>query len=968
LNKYKHTGAGLIALGLPGKRQLPIAVLTLVLAACGGNVNEGPKERTLADLKPVAPPVVSDELPRVSRSQLIDSYRELLLLTEDSELQRGAMKRLGSLLMLESEERQVNEAGQAGSEQQAYYAEAIKLYRKLLQEYPLEDDNDSVYYNLSKAYDLQTQQSESADALDRLVRKHPESAFAAEAFFRRGEMHFAAQRYRQAQLAYEKVISFGETPFYDNSLYMRGWSQFKRNQYEDAMRSFVFVLDRVYPDTFNIDTLTKQRRELLDDVLRVISLSFSHVEGPQSIRDLVKDVGSMHFEHLLYEGLAELYLSKKRYRDAADAYGAYVEVYPLDQRSPGFSVKQIDIFAQGNFPTLVLPAKKAYVERYGVTSYYWSAKTETDRNDLKPTLHKYLDELATTAHADAQLMSKALAKAGKDKRKLKKLGFAAEDVRKEYLAAERWYNEFITTFPADEKTPKVWFLLAEVQYEAGRFAEAVETYEQIAYGMPDHPKGAEAGYAALLAYEQIPAAIDPDEAALQQDRRLDSAIEFSTRYAADKRAPQVLLKASEELLQQQNYLRAQTEAQRLVDWATPINKAQRTGALLVLAHSQFELKDFAAAESAYQTLQGELPAGDKRAAGIEENLAASIYQQGSLLVDQGDLDGAVGQFLRVAKAAPNSAIVKSAEFDAATHLLTLERWPEAISVMEAFRLRYPDDELAAQLPAKLALAYQEDQQWAKAGAELRNMAANDDDPESARTATYLAAELYEKAGDQAAAVDAYSAYVEKYPQPVGQSIEAAERLVQLEGERQRYKSRVKWMREVIRLDAEAGDARSDRTRYLAAKSSLVFADFARDRFDKIKLTLPLKKSLGKKKKALQASLDSYRKVSDYEVQEFATQATYRIAEIYAGLSRDLMNSQRPPNLSELELEQYDILLEEQAYPFEEEAIAIHEINAQRSWAGIYDDWVANSLAALRKLLPGRYAKDEQVKGYSDAIF
>ena len=89
-----------------------------------------------------------------------------------------------------------------------------------------------------------------------------------------------------------------------------------------------------------------------------------------------------------------------------------------------------------------------------------------------------------------------------------------------------------------------------------------------------------------------------------------------------------------------------------------------------------------------------------------------------------------------------------------------------------------------------------------------------------------------------------------------------------------------------------------------------------------------------------------------------TAATYEIAELYNGLSRDLFDSERPPELTAAELAQYDILLEEQAFPFEEEAIDVHEVNAQRTADGVYDEWIRASLAALADLLPVRYAKTE----------
>jgi hypothetical protein len=72
-----------------------------------------------------------------------------------------------------------------------------------------------------------------------------------------------------------------------------------------------------------------------------------------------------------------------------------------------------------------------------------------------------------------------------------------------------------------------------------------------------------------------------------------------------------------------------------------------------------------------------------------------------------------------------------------------------------------------------------------------------------------------------------------------------------------------------------------------------------------------------------------------------------------------MDSQRPQELDVLELEQYDMLLEEQAYPFEEKAIEIHQINARRSHEGVYDSWVQRSFEALATLLPARYNKREQ---------
>ncbi len=72
-------------------------------------------------------------------------------------------------------------------------------------------------------------------------------------------------------------------------------------------------------------------------------------------------------------------------------------------------------------------------------------------------------------------------------------------------------------------------------------------------------------------------------------------------------------------------------------------------------------------------------------------------------------------------------------------------------------------------------------------------------------------------------------------------------------------------------------------------------------------------------------------------------------------------------MSDLEREQYTLLLEEQAAPIEELAISIHEINVHRSWGGGYDDWVAKSFDALRTLFPARYARPDVSIGFVDAL-
>ena len=81
----------------------------------------------------------------------------------------------------------------------------------------------------------------------------------------------------------------------------------------------------------------------------------------------------------------------------------------------------------------------------------------------------------------------------------------------------------------------------------------------------------------------------------------------------------------------------------------------------------------------------------------------------------------------------------------------------------------------------------------------------------------------------------------------------------------------------------------------------------------------------------------------------------------------LIESERPEGLTSQELISYEMVIEEEAYPFEEQAITVHEENFELLAAGIYNPWVQKSLDSLADLMPGRYAKSETSEGFVGTV-
>jgi hypothetical protein len=140
-----------------------------------------------------------------------------------------------------------------------------------------------------------------------------------------------------------------------------------------------------------------------------------------------------------------------------------------------------------------------------------------------------------------------------------------------------------------------------------------------------------------------------------------------------------------------------------------------------------------------------------------------------------------------------------------------------------------------------------------------------------------------------------------------------------------------------------------------------------DDYRKVALVEPLKRQLKLKKDRMELALKAFGTAADYGIAEVSTAATYQTAELYRDFGKALMTSQRPKGLKKDELEQYNVLLEEQAFPFEEKAIEVHEVNAKRTTDGIYDASVRASFTALGQLRPARYGKVERTERTVDAI-
>jgi len=829
--------------------------------------------------------------------------------------------------------------------------EAIALYSRLLTEYPSYKNSDQVLYQMARAYDELGRTDEGLETMERLIAANPNSVHFDEVQFRRGEYFFTRRKYRDAENAYSAILTLGaKSTYYELALYKLGWTFYKQELYDEALHQYMALLDYKVANHYDFDQAHEEEDERrVADTFQVISLSFSNLGGPDTVREYYTASGTRSYEDRVYSNLGEYYLTKLRYDDAAKTYKTFIALHPFHRAAPRFSMRVVDTFTKGGFPILVLESKREFASNYGLSAEYWKHFKPEESPEVMAYLKTNLSDLATHYHAQYQNAEKA------------------DEKLANYKEATRWYGDYLNSFPTDADSPPINYRLADLLFENKDFGGAAKQYEHTAYGYETHPQAAAAGYAAVYAYrEQLKGASEAQRDAVKHDT-VASSLKFADTFPDHVQAASVLGSAADDMYQMKDYRPAIESAQRVIDKYPGAEPAIVRSAWIVVAHGSFDVAEYPQAENAYTQVLKVTPESDDTHAAFVDNLAASIYKQGELANEKEDYRAAADNFLRIRSAAPTSTIRAAAEYDAGAALIRLKDWTAAVSVLEAFRSTFPENKLKLEATKQIAYAYRENGELSRAAGEYDNIASQSTDPALRSEALLTAGDLYGQSNSRDRALAAYIRYVNEFPKPVETALETRLKIAEMYKSSHDESLYNQELKKIVSIDAGAGPERNGRTRTIAGRSALVLAEQLYGDFTTVKLRQPFEASLQEKQKRMDATIDAMGRLVDYEIASVTAAATYYVAETYFDFSHSLVESERPADLKPADREEYEMALDEEAFPFEEKAIGVHEKNMELLRAGVLNEWTEKSLARLAKLMPGRYAKPETSSAFISAI-
>jgi hypothetical protein len=216
---------------------------------------------------------------------------------------------------------------------------------------------------------------------------------------------------------------------------------------------------------------------------------------------------------------------------------------------------------------------------------------------------------------------------------------------------------------------------------------------------------------------------------------------------------------------------------------------------------------------------------------------------------------------------------------------------------------------------------------------------------------FNSAVLYEKAGVFDAAEGAFKKYLAASDLVEEKRAEALFRL----GNLQIHAGRGAEGKKTLSALSEGLERRRS---LFAARARLILLSDDLDAFMRVALRQPFEKTFDKKTDLMDALLKDYSVIAEANYPELLPEIFYYMGQTFENFRDSILQSERPSGLDDDELVEYNFLLEEKAYTFDEQAAEAYEnsLLAGRQWR-VFNEQFQKSIEKLASLKPALYKRD-----------
>lgn len=656
------------------------------------------------------------------------------------------------------------------------FSKSLNLYEQLLKKYPHSNLVDDAIYNKGFVLDELGDMEKALQVYQILIDEYPDSRYIPEAYMRIAEYHFnpPQNNIEKSIEIYKEVLSFKDSPRYDEALYRLGWSYYRLNMYPEAVAYFTLLADDIERSKVLDPGQKYTNPALREESVEYIGISFLDYGGVEGAAAYLKDIGGREYGTDVLQKIGDVYMKEKEeYEKAIQAYQTFLNVYPDSPDAPAIQSKIILAYRYLEDDMLAYLARKTLFDKYQPESEWWNrCESPEAREKARELSEKSAVENVNLLFQRANELND-------------------NDL---YLQAVQDSRSFLKVFPKDSHAVNIhWNMAVTLDMKLNKPDEAFVEYMKISdlYWDTKHQKWA-AENAIALAKD---AATNADSLA-QLGREESKTIAQMQGEIEDNKELTAALHHKSVIMEKEDLRLA--EAYNSYIMLFPHEKESAiflaNAGALYYNHNQFEKaliyfntlvrhfpggqdvdyakyrimecyfgkRDFKSSEVVARKLKesAKTPGLAEKA---NKRLGESVFLSAEALADSGSHLKAGNEYVRVVIEVPDIQFADLALFKGALQYDEAEEYRRAVETYDYLIENYPGSKYRLDAINNLALDYGELNDFRNAAISYEKLAKEHPDSLRARDALYNSSVFYVRANDWKSAIRVNKEYVHRYP-------------------------------------------------------------------------------------------------------------------------------------------------------------------------------------------------------------
>lgn len=387
---------------------------------------------------------------------------------------------------------------QAGGQSQVPQAEPTvdpesyeQPWLELVGKFPESPYRPAALYYLGYSRTLRGEPKAGLRYFEELASRYPQALYAQQALIYIGEYYFNENRLEKAAEAYDKVLDYADSKYFEQALYKLAWTRYRANAYKTAISSFTFILE----ESARKDVSAQAKSVLTSEALQFAALSIAESDtsgdgGLKQSKAFADKLGDTRLGAKLLHRMAVIYTQAGRLDRAKRALESLLNGYPDYERMPEAILELARAYEkEQNYPKAAEVREKIF-RLYCRNGEWYKRLARQESRQLADSVSEQAIELVARHYLyEARQLDGAAGESARVRGTLLRKAIDA-------------FETFLSIYPENKNKARYNYQEAEAYYSLEDYAAAAKKYMLVSR-MGDAKLKQAAAYNAIVAAQEL---------------------------------------------------------------------------------------------------------------------------------------------------------------------------------------------------------------------------------------------------------------------------------------------------------------------------------------------------------------------------------------------------------------------------------------------------------------------------------